>query len=80
MDTMTLSDADRGREVIETAIREHDFCTTCGQPMAIVEDGDALWIECLSLRAKHGLRRFLAEAFHERYPIDLPAGGLELAA
>lgn len=77
---MAGGDTDRAREVIETAIQENDFCATCGQPMAIAEHGRALWIECISLRSQQGLRRFFGEAMHERHPIDLPFGDLELAA
>ncbi len=77
---MTPSDADRAREAIEGALREHDFCATCGEPMRIAEHGRELWIECASLSDQHGLRRLLADAFHERYPIALPVGDLCLAA
>ncbi len=77
---MTPSDADRAREAIEGALREHDFCATCGEPMGIVERGAELWIECASLRGQRGLRRLFGEAFHERHPIALPLGDLGLAA
>lgn len=80
MNDLMTRDADRAREVIEMAIEEHDFCSLCGQPMAVAEHHDGLWIECLSLRSQHGLRRLLARAMHDRYPIELPAGGLSLAA
>lgn len=77
---MTRTEADRAREIIESALREHHACGDCGQPMGIVEHGDGLWIECASLRTRRGFWRTLAEAFHERHPLDLPVGDLGLAA
>ena len=74
--TMTTSDMDRAREVIEWALQSHDLCAVCGQPMSITELGGDLWIECTSLRSRHGLRRRLGEAIHERYRLDLPVGPL----
>ena len=79
-DLTTRSEADRAREVIESAYRDHDVCEVCGQPMGIAEHGSQLWIECASLRSRHGLRLRLAEGFHERHAIDLPVGDLVLAA
>ena len=79
-DLTTRSEADRARETIEMAFREHHACADCGQPMGIAEHGSRLWIECTSLRSRHGLRLMLAEAFHERHAIDLPVDDLVLAA
>jgi hypothetical protein len=79
-DLTTRSEADRAREMIESAYRDHDLCAACGQPMGIVEHGSRLWIECVSLRSLHGLRLMLAEGFHERHAIDLPVGDMAAAA
>ncbi len=77
---MTRTEADRAREIIESALREHQVCGDCGQPMGIVEHGDELWIECASLRTRRGFWHAFSEAFHERHPLDLPVGEVSLAA
>ena len=77
---LTRTEADRARETIEGAIREHTFCRTCGEPMGISERGTGLWIECGSLRERRGIRLAFAEAWHERHPVQLPVDELILAA
>jgi hypothetical protein len=79
-DLTTRNEADRARETIEMALRDHRACADCGQPMGIAEHGSRLWIECASLRSRRGLRLAIAEAFHERHAIDLPVDDLSLAA
>jgi len=76
----TRNDADRARDIVELALRDHTFCTTCGETMGIAEHGRDLWIECASLRSRTGLRLRFEEAMHERHLIDLPMRGLDLAA
>lgn len=79
-DLTTRNEDDRAREMIESALRDHHVCADCGEPMGIAEHGSRLWIECASLRSRHGFRRILAEAFHERHAIDLPVHELAPAA
>jgi len=79
-DLTTRNEEDRARETIEMALRDHHACADCGQPMGIAEHGSRLWIECASLRSRHGLRLAFAEAFHERHAIDLPMDEMVLAA
>jgi ribosomal protein S27AE len=79
-DLTTRSEADRARDTIESALRDHHACAECGQPMGIAEHGSRLWVECGSLRSRRGIRLMLAEAIHERHAIDLPVDELALAA
>jgi hypothetical protein len=79
-DLTTRDEDDRARDIIESALRDHHACADCGQPMGIAEHGSRLWIECASLRSRHGFRLMLAEAFHERHAIDLPMDQQALAA
>ena len=73
---LTSNDDDRAREAIEMAIRDNDFCATCGMPMVVAEHGNGLWIECASIRSQRGIRRALAKALHDRHPIDVPVASL----
>lgn len=77
---MTRSEADRARDIIETALTEYNLCADCGAPMGIAEHGNGLWIECSSLRERSGLRLVLAEAFHERHELPVPVDGMAFAA
>jgi Fe2+ or Zn2+ uptake regulation protein len=76
----TRNDADRARDILEQAHRDHTFCATCGETMGIADHGQTLWIECSSLRSRTGLRLRFEEAMHERHRIDLPVSELVLAA
>ncbi len=74
------SEADRARDIIETALTEYNTCADCGAPMGIAEHGAGLWIECSSLRGRTGLRLLLAEGFHERHQLPVEVSGLAFAA
>jgi hypothetical protein len=75
----SIADQDLARERIDAALRYDDFCT-CGAPMsAEVRDG-TLWIECASLRTRHGLRLLISSGFHDRRRIDLPGSDYSIAA
>ncbi len=72
--TMT-ADLDRARERIDTALREHDHCQACGQPMQIRARGGVLWLECATLGERDGLRFLLSAGLHDRYALDLSVDG-----
>jgi hypothetical protein len=73
-DMTTAEIEDKAREILESAISEAPRACACGRPMVINTHGDALWIECESLRAKSGFRLSLASGFHDRRAIELPEG------
>jgi hypothetical protein len=76
----TPSEAGRVREIIESALREHQLCADCGEPMGIAEHDGRLWVECASLHARRGVRHAFSAAFHERHRLWLPTGELLAAA
>jgi hypothetical protein len=73
MYTTTMSEAqDKAREIIESSIAEApDFCA-CGRPMTIETRDGKVWIECVSLSGKNGLRLALASGFHDWRAVELP--------
>lgn len=76
----TWTEAGRVREIIESALREHQLCADCGEPMGIAEHDGRLWVECASLHTRSGLRHAFGAAFHERHRLWLPTGELVAAA
>jgi hypothetical protein len=63
-------------ERIEGAQTVTPFCEQCGQPTAIAEHGDALWLECSSLAHRRGrlqsILRLDFAAFHtQKHVIEL---------
>ncbi len=76
----TWTEAGRAREIIESALREHQACADCGEPMGIAEHGGKLWVECASLHTRSGFRHAFTAAFHERHRLWLPTGELAAAA
>lgn len=79
--TLTVrTDADRARDMIESALTEYHTCGDCGAPMGISEHGTDLWVECSTLRERSGIRLLLSEAFHERHELPLSVSELAFAA
>ncbi len=72
--TMT-ADLDLARERIDTALRDHDYCRACGQPMQIRARDGELWLECASLGERRGIRFLLSAGLHDRYALDLSVNG-----
>lgn len=60
-------------ERIEDAQTKPPFCAECGQPTAIVQRDNILWLECSSLGHRrsrlHSLLRFDFTRFHTQRPV-----------
>jgi hypothetical protein len=76
---LTPATEDLARERIESALDESTYCALCGGAMRVAIHGAEMWVECESLRAKHGLRLAIASGFHDRRHVDLPEGVLAAA-
>jgi hypothetical protein len=73
MDTLLVhTDQEIAVERIETAMRDHQHCSTCGTYMTVVERGSAIRVECATLATRHGLRYRLAAGLHDSLAIELP--------
>jgi ribosomal protein L37AE/L43A len=76
--SMTTAE-DRAREMIEIAMREQMTCAQCGSSTTVSVHGEGIWVECMSLSAKSGLRLAFSAGFHDRRRVELPEGALAAA-
>ena len=63
-------------ERVEDALEKSPFCTQCGQPTAIAERDQVLWLECSSITQPRSrletLLRLDVASVHTRRPVVEP--------